>query len=346
MKKSLLLLSVLGACATAHAQSSVSLTGTVDAYAQRVTGSLVSRSLVSSGGNSTSKLYFRGSEDLGGGLRAGFWLEAGMSLDTGLGQATNTNNQPSGATTVGGLTFNRRAIVYLQSEWGELHLGRDWSPTYDAFTARFDPFGVGSGVGINYTASINPNNVRVSNDIAYTTPRFFGLTANVQHWLGENPSGTATSRDGTGDGIRLNYDQGKFGAVAAYARTHFAAGDAVYRDVAAVYDFGPVRVSANYNNDHQGTLAQKGALVGLWVPFGVGEFKASYSTFRSNANGGSLKADKLAVGYVHNLSKRTALYTTLAHIKNSGGSTAAIAGSTTAANEPSTGFDLGIRHNF
>ena len=345
MKKSLMLLSVLAASATAHAQSSVSLTGTIDLYAQRAEGSLTSRSMLSSGGNSTSKLYFRGSEDMGGGLRAGFWLEAGLSLDTGLGNATNTNNQPSGATTVGGLTFNRRAIVYVAGDWGELHMGREWSPTYDAFTARFDPFGVGSGIGINYTASINPNNVRVSNDVAYTTPRFFGLTANVQHWFGENPSGTATSRDGTGDGIRFNYDTDNFGAVAAYARTKFAAGDAVYRDVAAIYNFGPVRVSANYNNDKQGALKQHGGLVGMWVPVGVGEFKASYSVFHSNATA-SQKAQKLAVGYVHNLSKRTALYTTFARIQNSGGATAAVSGSTTAANEPSNGFDLGIRHNF
>src|SRR5206468_1950427 len=90
MKKSLLLLSALAASATALAQSSVSVTGTVDLYAQRANGSLTSRSMLSSGGNQTSKLYFRGTEDLGGGLTAGFWLEAGLSLDTGLGNATNT----------------------------------------------------------------------------------------------------------------------------------------------------------------------------------------------------------------------------------------------------------------
>ena len=82
MKKSLLLLSMMGATAAAQAQSAVSITGTVDLYGQRVNGSLTDRSMLSSGGNSTSKLTFRGVEDLGDGLKAGFWLEAGISADT------------------------------------------------------------------------------------------------------------------------------------------------------------------------------------------------------------------------------------------------------------------------
>jgi len=144
MNKSLLPVSLLVASAAAHAQSSsLSIAGTVDLYANRVTGSETSRYLVESGGNSTSKLIFRGSEDLGGGLTAGFWLEAGQSLDTGMGQASNINNTPQGATPVAGLTWNRRSIITLAGNWGEIHLGRDWSPTYDTFTSRFDPFGVG-----------------------------------------------------------------------------------------------------------------------------------------------------------------------------------------------------------
>jgi predicted porin len=336
---------MLGATAAAQAQSSVNISGTVDLYAQRVKGSLTSNSLLSSGGNSTSKLAFRGTEDLGDGLRAGFWLEAGMSADTGLGNATNTNNQPSGAVPAQGLVFNRRANVFLAGTWGEVQLGRLWSPTYETFTSRFDVFGVGSGIGLNYTSSINPNNVRVSNGLAYITPTVFGLSANIQHWFGENPSGTATAKDGSGDGIKLSYDNGPFGAVAALARTNFAAGDAIYRDAGVIYNFGPLILSANLNHDQQGALKQKGALLGVRVPIGLHEIKGSYSRLTTNAVN-SPKGEKFAIGYVYNLSKRTAAYTTLAHIRNSDGSALAIAGSTTAANRTSTGFDIGIRHNF
>jgi predicted porin len=86
--------------------------------------------------------------------------------------------------------------------------------------------------------------------------------------------------------------------------------------------------------------------VGVRVPVGVGEFKASYSAHRNNVGGGDQKARKLAIGYVHNLSKRTAVYTTFARVTNKGGSRLALAGATTAANASSNGFDIGIRHNF
>jgi len=348
MKKSLICLSVLGLSVAAHAQSSVSLSGTADATLTRGTGSLTSRSGVGSGGNATSKFALRGTEDLGGGLSAMFWLESGFLIDSGSGQATSTNNQPSGNTTAGGLTFNRRAIVGLVGPWGEVHLGREWAPMYDAYTGRYDPFGVGVGIGINYSASITQANgaVRVSNAAGYTTPKVLGgLSANVQKWFGENPSGTATARDGTGEGIRLNYDSGPVSAVAHWGRTDYAAGDAVYRAAAASYNFGPAKASATLNRDSQGALTQKGALVGVWVPLGAGEFKASYSRLRSDA-AGEPTAKKLAVGYVYNLSKRTAVYTTLAHVNNTGGSRQALNGATTAANQSSNGFDLGIRHNF
>ena len=348
MKKSLICLSVLGLSAAAHAQSSVSLSGTADAMLTRGTGSLTSRSGLGSGGNSTSKLIFRGTEDLGGGLSAMFWLESGFLIDSGSGQATNTNNQPSGNGTAGGLSFNRRAIVGLVAPWGEVHLGREWSPMYDAYTGRYDPFAVSVGIGINYSASITQANgaVRVSNAAGYTTPKVLGgLSANVQKWLGENPGGAATSQDGSGQGMRLNYDSGPVSAVVHWGRTDYAAGDAVYRAAAAAYNFGPVKASAIVNSDRQGAVEAKGALIGLWLPVGAGEFKGSYSRHRSNA-AGEPTAKKLALGYVHNLSKRTALYTTLARVTNSGGSRQALNGATTGANQSSSGFDLGIRHSF
>lgn len=353
MKKSLVCLSILGLSAAAHAQSSVTLFGTVDTAVTHGSGSLTDKMALTSGGNSTSKLIIRGTEDLGGGMSAYFHLESGFLADSGAFQASSTNNQPSGAGPAAaggqGLTFNRRAIVGLVGGWGEIQAGRNWAPMYDAFTGKFDPFGVSVGIALNYSAGITQSTgaVRVSNDIAYVTPKILGgLSANIQHWFGENPSGTATSDDGTGEGIRLNYDSGRIGAAAHWGRTHFAAGDATYRAVAVAYNFGPAKASIIVNNDKQGSLNTKGWLVGGWVPVGVGEIKASYSTIRSNAGTGNQRGKKLAVGYVHNLSKRTALYTTLARVNNSGGFAHALGGATTAANQSSTGFDLGIRHNF
>jgi predicted porin len=79
-----------------------------------------SRQMLTSSGNQASRLGFKGREDLGSGLAAGFDLEAGLNTDNGTGQASNTNNQPSGAGSSNGLSFNRKALVYLQSkQWGE-----------------------------------------------------------------------------------------------------------------------------------------------------------------------------------------------------------------------------------
>jgi predicted porin len=119
------------------------------------------------------------------------------------------------------LNWGRRAIVSLGSNaWGEVTLGRNWSPAYDVFTGRFDPFGVGSGVALNYIASINNTVIRVSNTTGYTTPRLGGFSANVQHWLGNN-SGTSLGR---GSGVRLHFDQGKLGVVAHAAPSNRRAG--------------------------------------------------------------------------------------------------------------------------
>ncbi len=351
MKKPLLILSVLSlAAGAAHAQSSVTLAGTVDTAVTRGKGSISSRTQLTSGSNATSKIIIRGTEDLGGGMSALFHLESGFTADNGAFQNTQTNNPVAGipgATGSSGLTFNRRSIVGLRGGWGELHLGRDWAPMYDAYTTRYDPFGLAVGLGINYSQSITSQltHVRVSNAITYETPKFGGFSAQLAHWLGEGASGTATKKDGTGSGLRLMYDQGPISARVHYGRTEYSTGDAVYRAVAGSYDFGMAKVSFNYNKDDLGSLTTKGPLVGLFVPVGAGTILASYSAVKINS-AGSPKASKLAIGYVHNLSKRTAVYTTLAQVKNKNGSRVAIGGSTTGANESSTGFDLGVRHNF
>lgn len=81
------------------------------------------------------------------------------------------------------------------------------------------------------------------------------------------------------------------------------------------------------------------------MPVGVGQILASYSRYETTAPGNP-ESKKLALGYVHNLSKRTALYTTWARVKNSGGAAIALNGSVTGANQSSSGLDIGVRHSF
>ena len=134
MKKTLIALAVLAAAGAASAQSSVVLFGIVDATIAHGSGNVSNKTFLTNSGYNSSRLGFRGVEDMGGGMNAGFWLEAGLSNDDGQGAGTNSNNQAagSGASVAGrqGLTFNRRSTVSLGGSWGEIRLGRDYTPQF------------------------------------------------------------------------------------------------------------------------------------------------------------------------------------------------------------------------
>ena len=101
-----------------------------------------------------------------------------------------------------------------------------------------------------------------------------------------------------------------------------------------------------------GDFDGRGWLLGALVPVGAGEIRASYSEYRTDpilVGGEDTRGRKLALGYVHNLSKRTALYATIARVSNDGGAAYTLGGATAnplAGDFNSTGYDIGIRHSF
>ncbi|MHB1123150.1 MAG: porin [Ramlibacter sp.] len=350
MKKSLIALAVLASAAgAASAQSSVTLFGIVDAGIQVGRGEGAGSSdrvQLASGGYSTSRLGFRGTEDLGGGMSASFWLEAGLNADNGTGQGTNTNNQASGGS--GGFAFGRRSTVSLAGGWGELRLGRDYTPQFWNL-AVFDPFGT-VGVGAAQTLGsiiTGATAVRASNTIGYFLPgKLGGFYGQFQYYMGENAqNGAATEDDGTGMGLRIGFANGPFNVAFATSRTEYAAGDVRQSNIGGQWDFGIARAMAQYTRDENGAIDGKGWLLGGLFPVGAGEIRASYSRYEADSVGNP-ESKKLALGYVHNLSKRTAVYTTYARVKNSGGAASAVGGAVTAPNNNSSGFDLGLRHSF
>jgi predicted porin len=356
MKKNLIAVAVLAAAGAAHAQSSVTLFGIVDASLALGRGSVADRNSVANSGNNSSRLGFRGTEDLGGGMSASFWLEASVANDDGQGGATNSNNQASGtgAATNGrqGLTFNRRSTVSLAGGWGELRVGRDYNPQFWNLSV-FDPYTT-NGVGTNQvltsgTALTGPINVRSSNAIGYFLPRNLGgFYGQVQYYLGENLSNAANSKDGTGLGLRGGYASGPVNVAVAMARTRYLAGELRQWNVGGQWDFGVARLMGMYSRDKVESpvaVTGRGGLIGGMMPVGANEFKLSYSTYRFST-AGNPRTNKLALGYVHNLSKRTAVYATYARARNSGGASIALNASVTAPNASSTGMDFGIRHNF
>lgn len=166
-----------------YAQSSVQIYGVVDARINSIkTDNNGTLTRLDNSGAASSRLGFRGTEDLGGGLKAKFVLEMGMNNDTGAGQNTTSNSTNMGQnlsvgsgahiaapsnrtyTTQGqtpsssglgglqGLTFGRQAFVGLEGGFGEVRLGRDYAPTFWNLSV-YDPFGT-NGVGQSHNISL------------------------------------------------------------------------------------------------------------------------------------------------------------------------------------------------
>jgi len=365
MKKSLIALAALAATAS-FAQSSVEIWGIVDAGVGNYKGNDGTTATKMTTSNlSSSQLGFRGVEDLGGGLKAAFWLEAGLTNDSGVGQASNTNNQASGAQAAnGGLTFNRRSTLSLAGNFGEVRLGRDFTPDFWNKTI-FDPFGT-LGVG----QATNMNNIgtgsaaiRASNGVSY----LYGVGANqASHGVGsangffaqvtvaqgENTSGPATAKDGGYTGARVGYIAGPLNVALATGTTKAnAVQDYKATNIGASYDLGVAKLIAQNGSNKTGDNSANYSytLVGAQIPMGAGYIPVSYTTGKNkSAAANGQQSNQFAIGYVHNLSKRTALYANYASLKNKNGAALNVAGAPAGAtaNGTSSGYEAGIKHSF
>ncbi|MFT4240988.1 MAG: porin, partial [Acidovorax sp.] len=282
------------------------------------------------------------------GLSASFWLEAGVNNDNGSGATTSTNNQSTGSTGGGGLTFNRRSTVSLNGGFGEIRLGRDYTPHFWNLTT-FDAFGT-NGVGTAQTLNSSLDgytSVRASNAIGYFLPgNLGGFYGQVQYYMGENASTAANKKDGTGLSARVGYANGPINVGLAVGQTKYLAGDITTWNVGASYDLGVAKILSHYSENEVdgGGATGKSFLIGGQVPVGAGVIRLAYSIAKIDTTGSDPRTDKIALGYVHNLSKRTAVYATFAHLKNKNGATQALNGAVTTGN--SNGYDLGIKHSF
>jgi predicted porin len=345
------LAALLGAALPAQAQ--VTVFGLLDVGVNRVSASGAgSLSRLEADGNTSSRLGFRGTEDLGDGLQANFWIEAAVSPDTGVGGATSTNNKDS--VNTGGLTWGRRATVGLRSGWGELRLGRDYVPTFSNLTTSMHPFGT-NGVGssgllfypVNTGGTTVRTNVRASNSFGYFIPdNAAGVYGTVMIAWGEQQSGAPTEKDGNYQGLRLGWRNERWNVAAATGKTRYATGDYTQSNVGANVKLGDVRLMALWGENKIGSTRTRAQMIGTqWQISAPGELRLAYT--RLQARGVASDANHIAVGYMHELSKRTALYANWARIDNEGTGTrfnVGLAPTTPGGN--SSGFDLGLLHRF
>ncbi len=331
MKKStpaiaLVLASLSAFSGAACAQSSVTVYGIVDAGISREDNGGPKGSVTSldSGVQSGSRLGFKGSEDLGGGLKANFVLEMGLNADTG-------------TSAQGGRAFGRQSFVGLAGDFGTVNLGRQKSVTYDIMD-DLDPFNIGlAGDAGRLFNTTNRNN----NAVTYFTPNLSGFIGSLQYAFGEVAGNTAASRV---IGASGSYSAGPLLASLAYEKVNDATGnDAAKKTLlGATYNFGVAKAHATYEiNKGTGALDTRVWLVGVSVPVGLGAILADYTRVTDQANANA-NANQIAIGYTYNLSKRTNLYTSFSRTSND----SAVAYNAGANGATDKLFNAGIRHKF
>lgn len=307
-----------------QAQSSVQLMGTADMYVGsiRMAGDAASKSTVGSGGMTTSWWGMKGTEDLGGGLKANFAFTSFMRMNTGT--VGRFANDPM---------FSRDANVGLSGAFGAVQVGRGLAPNFLP-TVIFNPFGDSFAFsplvlhanvplfnGTGWTAT-TPSDTGWASEIIYSTPKMGGLSANVHYQIGE----VAGASGKHNIGVNALYFSGPLALTAFYERDQITnpgsqvlfAGGATRTDwmLGGSYDAGVVKGFLTYGEAKNDVTAfkTKTTSAGASVPMagGLGKLLAGFATTR--VEGGN-KRDTLTVGYDYNLSRRTDIYANVMHDK-------------------------------
>lgn len=408
MKKSLVALAALAATG-AFAQSTVTLYGQADAGYTSVKSGANKFSGITSSNRGSSLFGMRGSEDMGGGLKANFQLEASVNLDNGAGAASNTNNQVPGgpvtvtgasasATTTGsagdrfspggsqGITFNRWSWAGVSGGFGEVRVGREYTPAFINAMVSADPLGTnGIGNALNFLlvlggSASHPNTSNASNGISYQSPTMAGLTVKVQTYFGENTPPLNTNwvngKSGDGTSYMLRYEQGPLvvgygaqetkgtpvlGSTCCNSASSGIPGDYEYSTLYARFQLGMVNLrlqsaseklqatTATAIQNRKSSTTLVGASVALGGPITL---NASYVTGEWKTDGTkSGEASMVALQGMYALSKRTDAYVIYASTDNKVGNTYGFGTSSktvgvAAAGATSSGFSVGLRHSF
>jgi predicted porin len=355
MKKTLLAIAALAATSGAFAQSSVTLYGVVDASIEHVKGDQ-GLTRVSSDNLATSRLGFKGSEDLGAGLRANFALETNVKTDTGAQGNTRF--------------FDRAAWVGLQGGFGELRLGRIDS-SIGALAGDTKILGAQAYDDLRIAPTRAGSTYRrLDNAITYLLPNFVsGLTAQLQYSTNVGVSGTVGTEASGSDagkayGLNVKYVAGPFSAGLGYLSAEDEAVSVPLNNapdrkanatlVFAGYDFGVVKLTGYYDTETR-VFANADRLTVAGIKLGVpvtADFSITASVAQaSNVAAAASNSDHddaviSSIKAVYNLSKRTAVYGLVTNVNNESLAALNVSGATVAAGNSSRGVAFGIAHAF
>jgi predicted porin len=279
-------LALLGVTGLAHAQSSVTLYGLIDESVQYVNNSTPQ-------GGSVVKLYqgnlqgsrwgLKGTEDLGGGLKAIFQLENGFDVNNG--------------SMNGGLLFGRQAYVGLTSDsFGTATLGRQYDPLVDMVQPLTGDNYFGSTFATPGDVDNNDNSFRVNNAIKYVSPVFSGFQFEGMYALGGVAGSTGSGQTWAG---AATYATGPFSIAAGYLRADNN-NSAVLRDGWTSTAGGTFDYTATAGINAAYATAKSIGIASAAVQYVVGPFTGnlSYSNaqYKPDAASGFASTQKFNVG--------------------------------------------------
>lgn len=344
-------------------RSSLTLYGLIDTGVEYIThvgpaNSSLTR-MPSLTASSPSRWGLRGSEDLGGGLRALFVLESGFAPDTG-------------ALNQGGRMFGRQSLVGLSGPWGTLSFGRQYTMYFWSLTGA-DVLGPNS-YGLAALDSYIPN-ARADNSVAYQG-RFGNFTLGGTYSLGRDtvnagpsPAGTNCAGELAGDSKAcrefsgmVKYDSRAWGAAIAMDRLYGGSGafggltssslTDTRTSVNGYINLASVKIAGGLiHRQNDGSITPRSDIWYLGAVYPLNEkwtadAQASKLSYKSSSNDATL----LVARATYSLSKRTAAYVMVGHIKN-GGSLALTVSSGSVGSNPVAGRSqsavmVGLRHSF
>lgn len=303
-KRAVCLLAVLvalGASAQcAHAQSAVTLYGLIDTSIEITNPGSGWTPRVDSGAYRGSRIGLRGEEPIGSDTRILFDLENGF-------------NSGNGALATAGTLFNRQAWIGVGAPWGELRLGRQYSPIYIPFKGGLDAFGAGTiASGLNNLSKITPY---TNNGLAYLSPDLHGFTTTLMVALPQSGNGNGLS----GSYETFAYRNGPFHISYAHQQTTGATG--LRANLGGVsYVIGKTTAFVSFFNGDGGSPRYHDDGMSVSARYAVSaRFRASLGyTYMRDRSGGDNNVDQFSAQCEYDMSPTLMLYASAGILRNHG----------------------------
>lgn len=283
MKKIALVAALAAVAAPAFAQSSVTLWGRINTTVESQKVGSQDRKVVVQ--NNSSRLGFKGTEELGGGLKASFSLEHGLNSD-------------NGALSGGGTQFwNRASWVQLEGAFGGVRLGKWFPGSYFATADYVSMHNHDTGTSAD---NLYGTRFTTNNKVSYFTPNVSGFTAEAGVAAGEGTAPRAWD-------LAVNYDMGPLHAGFGYEKV----GNYKQYAVRGLYELGAFTFGGYYQREEVTGFKTRdvGRLAAMYT-VGQGEFHLNVGGSKAGGDGAFRTggAKQYTLGYNHNLSKRTKVY--------------------------------------